>query len=213
MVFYFDTEIDGKTYHLYMGKDKYENEDLIAYGWPDDLWFHVDSLSSAHVYVRLPEGEGHLWKELPDQLIEECCQLVKQNSIEGCKKTNVRVVYTPWANLKKTSDMEVGQVSFHSRKELKYFTVEKRNKEILKKLYATKDERHPDLKHEQSQRHARELRKKKKEQQQRRQQEKLKVERKREEKKLKTYETLQDEALMETNKHGMSVDDYEDDFM
>jgi len=22
-----------------MGKDKYENEDLIKYGWPEDLWF------------------------------------------------------------------------------------------------------------------------------------------------------------------------------
>ena len=22
----------------FMGKDKYENEDLIAYGWPEDVW-------------------------------------------------------------------------------------------------------------------------------------------------------------------------------
>ena len=47
-----------------MGKDKYENEDLIAYGWPEDVWyifkgvclinrFHVDEVSSAHVYIRL----------------------------------------------------------------------------------------------------------------------------------------------------------------
>lgn len=38
MVFYF-TAIDGTS--LYMGKDKYENEDLIKYGWPEDIWFHV----------------------------------------------------------------------------------------------------------------------------------------------------------------------------
>ena len=25
-------------YKCYMGKDKYENEDLIAYGWPEDVW-------------------------------------------------------------------------------------------------------------------------------------------------------------------------------
>lgn len=31
-----------------MGKDKYENEDLIKYGHPEDCWFHVDDLSSAH---------------------------------------------------------------------------------------------------------------------------------------------------------------------
>lgn len=42
---------------LYMGKDKYENEDLIRYGLPEDVWFHVDNLSSAHVYLRMNRGE------------------------------------------------------------------------------------------------------------------------------------------------------------
>lgn len=51
MVYYF-TASDGCT--IYMGKDKHENEHLIKYGWPEDVWFHVDDLSSAHVYLRLP---------------------------------------------------------------------------------------------------------------------------------------------------------------
>lgn len=42
---------------MYMGKDKYENEDLIRYGVPEDVWFHVDNLSSAHVYLRMNRGE------------------------------------------------------------------------------------------------------------------------------------------------------------
>lgn len=46
---------DGHT--LYMGKDKHENEDLIRYGFPEDVWFHVDNLSSAHVYLRMNRGE------------------------------------------------------------------------------------------------------------------------------------------------------------
>jgi hypothetical protein len=25
-------------YVVFMGKDKYENEDLIKYGWPEDIW-------------------------------------------------------------------------------------------------------------------------------------------------------------------------------
>ncbi|CAN0564724.1 unnamed protein product, partial [Ectocarpus sp. 12 AP-2014] len=54
MVFYF-TSSDGHM--LYMGKDKYENEDLIRYGFPEDVWFHVDNLSSAHVYLRMNRGE------------------------------------------------------------------------------------------------------------------------------------------------------------
>ena len=24
-----------------MGRDKYENEDLIAYGWPEDVWYEI----------------------------------------------------------------------------------------------------------------------------------------------------------------------------
>eukprot|EP01147_Barroeca_monosierra_P006220 gene6220-7430_t len=175
-----------------MGKDKYENEDLIAFGWPDDLWFHVDSLSSAHVYVRLPEGEGHTWKDLPEQLIIECCQLVKQNSIEGCKKTNVKIVYTPWSNLKKTGDMAVGQVSFHSRKET---------------------ESYPDLKKEQQDRDAREAKRKRKEGELKRLKEKEEREQQRLQKELRTYAILNDESKMESNKHGMGVEDFEDDFL
>jgi hypothetical protein len=45
---------------LYVGKDKFENEDLIKYGWPEDIWFHVDNLSSPHVYVRLPEVSAQM---------------------------------------------------------------------------------------------------------------------------------------------------------
>lgn len=36
----------------------------------------------------------------------------------GCKMNNINVVYTPWANLKKTGDMDVGQIGFHRQKEV-----------------------------------------------------------------------------------------------
>jgi NFACT protein RNA binding domain len=42
--------------------------------------------------------------------IELVLEQVKQNSIQGCKLNNVSIVYTPWANLRKTASMEVGQV-------------------------------------------------------------------------------------------------------
>ena len=66
---------------IYMGRDKYENEDLIKYGLPVDVWFHVDGLSSAHVYLRLPEGCR--MEDIPAETLEDCAQLVKQNSIQG----------------------------------------------------------------------------------------------------------------------------------
>lgn len=38
------------------------DEDLIKWGWPEDVWFHVDNLSSAHVYLRLqPVSEDILF--------------------------------------------------------------------------------------------------------------------------------------------------------
>ena len=76
MVFWY-TSSDGHT--IYMGKDKFENEDLIKYGWDEDVWFHVDDLSSAHVYLRLNDGED--WANIENNLMQECCQLVKENSI------------------------------------------------------------------------------------------------------------------------------------
>ena len=81
MVFYFTTH-DGE-YTIYMGKDKYENEDLIKYGLPEDCWFHVDDLSSAHVYLRLKPGQT--LDDIPENIVKECATLVKANSIQGCK--------------------------------------------------------------------------------------------------------------------------------
>jgi hypothetical protein len=70
--------------------------------------FHVANLSSAHVYLRLPEGKT--MDDIPADTLIDCAQLVKANSIQGNKENNVEVVYTPWGNLKKTAAMEVGQV-------------------------------------------------------------------------------------------------------
>lgn len=74
---------------MYMGADKYENEDLIKYGLPEDLWFHVDDMSSAHVYLRLRKNQ--LLEDVSAGTIMECAQLVKANSIEGCKMREVKV--------------------------------------------------------------------------------------------------------------------------
>jgi predicted ribosome quality control (RQC) complex YloA/Tae2 family protein len=86
------------------------DEELIKYGWDEDVWFHADNLSSAHIYVRLPEGED--WEKMTKELLVDCAQLTKANSIEGNKKDNVTIVYTPWSNLKKDGSMAVGQVGF-----------------------------------------------------------------------------------------------------
>lgn len=81
MVYYFTSNVVSPSANIYMGKDKVENEDLIKFGFEEDVWFHVDNLSSAHVYVRLREGET--WDAIEKGLLEDCAQLTKANSIEG----------------------------------------------------------------------------------------------------------------------------------
>ncbi|RXW22490.1 hypothetical protein EST38_g3358 [Candolleomyces aberdarensis] len=128
-----------------MGRDKVENEELIRYAWPQDVWFHVDKLSSAHVYLRMPEEMT--WDAIPEALLIDCAQLVKANSIEGNKKDNLTIIYTPGDNLKKTGDMAVGQVSFHNDKRVKRVHVPSRENPIVNRLNKTKVEREVD--HEQ----------------------------------------------------------------
>jgi hypothetical protein len=139
MVFFFTTS-DGYT--IYMGADKYENEDLIKYGLLEDIWFHVDDMSSAHVYLRL-RPEQRL-EDVNPETIEDCAQLVKANSIEGCKLKEVTVIYTRWRNLHKTASMEVGAIGFHDRSKVKSLRVEKNNV-IVNRLNKTRDERFPNL--------------------------------------------------------------------
>lgn len=163
---------EQKLVTIFMGKDKFENEDLIKYGLPNDVWFHVDRLSSAHVYIRCVEGransatevqisclrsqyqsasvrpvpfrpqqllsfndcttiineerqpysrqfndsyifqasrlpEGMMFDTIPQETLEDCCQLVKANSIQGNKQKNVDIVYTPWENLRKSAGVSL----------------------------------------------------------------------------------------------------------
>jgi hypothetical protein len=92
--------------------------------------------------------------DVPSQLIDDCAQLVKANSIQGNKMNNIDVVYTMWANLQKTADMAVGQVcvrapcssssnpqvGFVKQKAVIKVHVEKRINEIVNRLNKTKTE-------------------------------------------------------------------------
>jgi coiled-coil domain-containing protein 25 len=192
---YFYTASDGTL--LYMGKDKFENEDLIKYGHPEDMWFHVDNLSSAHVYARLPlRDEGAklpTLDDLPTQLIEECGQLVKWNSISGKKLPQVKVVMTPWSNLKKTNGMAVGQVSFHNEKLRRVFAVQ-RQRDIVRRIIKTEQERFPDLAAEREQRDSIDRQRRKSAAIEAKRREKAAKEKARRDAELRSYKTLFDGA-------------------
>ena len=189
------------------------DEDLIKHGWDEDVWFHVDNLSSAHVYLRLRDGDK--WENIPQPLLEDCAQLTKANSIEGNKKDNITVIYTPWSNLKKDGSMATGQVSFHDHKKVKRVYVEERQNPIVNRLNKTRVEKHPDLRQERQDRD-RELRKKDQKARQERKKEEERVRKEREElayRRDHMYDDIHTEdAMMESSNQDRDADFF-DDFM
>lgn len=199
-----------------MGEDKQENEELIKHGFEEDVWFHVDKLSSAHVYLRL--GPGQTWDDIPKALLDDLAQLVKANSIEGNKKKNLSIIYTPWSNLKKTGDMAVGQVSFKKNNVVKRVHVADRINEIVNRLNKTKEVRFPDLAQEKID-HERALRKQHKDEERERQREEYEhVQHLKQKASERSYASMFDNADMRgsSNYRNMDYDnpgDLEDDFM
>ncbi len=108
---------------------------------PPPRRFHVDDISSAHVYIRLPPECPDL-ASIPKEILNDCAQLVKANSIEGSKKSSVRVVFTMWSNLRKDSSMATGQIGFKSTSSsaLRYVNVDKKNNEIVNRITKTRKE-------------------------------------------------------------------------
>ena len=245
MVFYFKTRCGNYT--LYMGRDKYENEgenptwpppysyvirlarvhskhsfllydpssDLIKYGLDLDVWWHVDDLSSAHVYLRMKPGQK--LDDIPDDVLLDCAALVKANSIAGCKKSSVYVVYTRWKNLKKTSSMVDGQVGFHRPENVRRMSVEKNNP-IVRQIEKTKEERYADLYAEQQSRFKAVQRQKKNEYQKmatEKKQEKLKAQQEKEARSydlLMTDDNMTNTADVQATADATAAEEYEDDF-
>ncbi|KAJ4351795.1 Coiled-coil domain-containing protein 25 [Didymosphaeria variabile] len=209
MVYYFSSNTVSPAAFIYVGKDKVENEELIKYGWDEDVWFHVDNLSSAHIYVRLPEGQD--WESIDQGLLVDCAQLTKANSIEGNKKDNIIIVYTPWSNLKKDGSMAVGQVGFKDQRKVKRIHVEKRENPIVNRLNKTKTEKYPDLAMEKEARQ-KELRKKDRVAQQARKKEEALIMKERKEQKYQKDHAY-DDLFTEENMASASNQDRSEDFL
>ncbi|EHK21171.1 uncharacterized protein TRIVIDRAFT_51742 [Trichoderma virens Gv29-8] len=231
MVYYFTSNVVEPAGFIYVGKDKFENEDLIKFGWEEDKCshygsqFHVDKLSSAHIYLRMQPGQT--WDNLPEELVMDLAQLTKANSIEGNKKDNITVIYTPWSNLKKDGSMDVGQVSFHDQRkasplpphnqttQVKRVLVPHRENPIVNRLNKTKVEKKPDLKAERDDM-LKELRKREQAAQQIKKKEEQRQAQEWKEKKWQkdhAYDDLFTDENMAASSNQDRAEDWEEDFM
>ncbi|VDK70985.1 unnamed protein product [Litomosoides sigmodontis] len=207
MVIRFTSNVTDPPVMLYMGVDKFENENLIKWGWPEDIWFHVDKVSSAHVYARLPTGQTI--HDMSEALIEDCAQLVKANSIQGNKMNNIDIIYTPWDNLKKTGGMDVGQVGFKDERKVKKIRVAKRINDIVNRLNKTEVRLEIDYRVEKEKRNAKERQDKKQEQRELKEAEKAEMERREKERQVRSYDGVFSEEKMHSN-HSGAVDNVEE---
>lgn len=209
MVFYYKSNVVQPPAILYMGRDKHENEELIRWGWPEDVWFHVNNLSSAHVYLRL--NRGQTIDDIPSAVVVDAAQLCKANSIEGNKLNNLEIIYTMWGNLKKTPGMEPGQVAYLKEGDVRKIRLEKRVNEIINRLNKTKTEVvNPDFRGMREARDAEERQDQKRLQREMREKEKEAAKQRELEAELRSYASLHKAENMRTN---YDAGNESDDFM
>lgn len=100
--------ISSDGYHMYVGKNNYQNEELtfkLANG--GDWWFHAKNLPGSHVIVKT---EGN---ELPDRTFEEAARLAAYYS-GGRDAKKVEIDYTQRKNIKKPSGSKPGFVIYYT---------------------------------------------------------------------------------------------------
>ena len=153
------------------------------------------------------------------ELLSDCAQLTKANSIEGNKKTTgrVKVVYTPASNLHKTGAMTTGQVGFKASQLIAYTTVDTRDNATVNRLDKTRTEKPTDsIQKERDERDAAERRQEKEEKKARADEEKRVMAERKKEKEARSYDSVFDERNMTSNeeiRHATNANDEDFDFM
>lgn len=100
--------ISGDGFHIYVGKNNYQNENLtFQFAVGTDWWFHAKGMPGSHVIVKT---NG---KELPDRTFEEAGRLAAYYS-KGRDAEKVEIDYTEKKNVKKVNGGKPGFVIYHT---------------------------------------------------------------------------------------------------
>lgn len=100
--------ISSDGYHMYVGKNNFQNEELtfkLATG--NDWWFHAKKRPGSHVIVKT-NGD-----ELPDRTFEEAARLAAYYS-SGREAEKVEIDYIQKKQIKKVSGAKPGFVIYHT---------------------------------------------------------------------------------------------------
>lgn len=100
--------ISSDGYHIYVGKNNYQNEELtFKFASGNDWWFHAKGIPGSHVIVK-SNGE-----ELPDRVFEEAGRLAAHYS-KGNGNEKIEIDYTEKKNVKKPSGGKPGFVIYYT---------------------------------------------------------------------------------------------------
>ena len=100
--------ISSDGYHMYVGKNNYQNEELtFKFASGNDWWFHAKGIPGSHVIVK---SEG---AELPDRVFEEAGRLAAYYS-KGREAGKVEIDYTEKKNVKKPNGSKPGFVVYYT---------------------------------------------------------------------------------------------------
>ena len=95
-------------YHIYVGKNNYQNEELtFKFATGNDWWFHTKGIHGSHVIVKA-NGE-----ELPDRVFEEAGKLAAHYS-QARGQEKVEIDYTQKKNVKKPNGSKPGIVVYYT---------------------------------------------------------------------------------------------------
>lgn len=100
--------ISSDGYHMYVGKNNFQNEDLtfkVATG--NDWWFHAKQMPGSHVIVKSNN------EEMPDRTFEEAGRLAAYYS-SGRTAPKVEIDYIQKKQVKKTPGGKPGFVIYHT---------------------------------------------------------------------------------------------------
>lgn len=100
--------ISSDGYHIYIGKNNYQNEELtFKFAAGNDWWFHAKGIPGSHVVVKANEGE------LPDRVFEEAGKLAAYYS-QSRGQSKVEIDYTQKKNVKKPNGSKPGFVVYYT---------------------------------------------------------------------------------------------------
>jgi predicted ribosome quality control (RQC) complex YloA/Tae2 family protein len=100
------------TIEYHIGGNAAENFELIDNAEPNDIWFHVDGLPSAHIVASIPESM-RLDKKQWLKIAKQGSVLCKQHSKYASQK-NLPIVFTEIKNVEKTD--VIGRVNITNQR-------------------------------------------------------------------------------------------------